>query len=173
MRVEVRLRLGERSLAVTVAGDDVTVDGMARDVRRLGGRAARTGEGPDGVALEVAVDGRARRAYVVRSGDRLLVSVDGRSVIFSLGEPARRGPSGGGAAVVVAPMPGTVIRLLVAEGDAVAPGQPLVVLEAMKMETTLRAEVGGTVAAVHAATGAMVEGGSVLVEIAPAGAAAE
>jgi 3-methylcrotonyl-CoA carboxylase alpha subunit len=55
--------------------------------------------------------------------------------------------------------------VLVAVGDAVEAGQPLVVLEAMKMETTLRAEIAGTIAAVGASPGDMVEAGAALIEI--------
>ncbi len=66
---------------------------------------------------------------------------------------------------VVAPMPGTVIRLLVGEGDSVRARQPLVVLEAMKMETPLTSPYDATVRAVHVAEGDRVAGGAVLVEL--------
>jgi len=57
--------------------------------------------------------------------------------------------------------------VLVAEGDVVEVGQALVVLEAMKMESTLAAEVAGRVTSVRAVAGATVAGGDVLVEITP------
>lgn len=63
-----------------------------------------------------------------------------------------------------APMPGLVVRVLVEPGQAVAPGQGLVVLEAMKMENELRCSTAGTVRAVAVATGQAVEKGQVLVE---------
>jgi 3-methylcrotonyl-CoA carboxylase alpha subunit len=66
---------------------------------------------------------------------------------------------------LTAPMPGTVIRVLVSEGDQVEPRQPLVVLEAMKMETPLVSPYAATVKAVHAAEGDRVEGGALLVEL--------
>jgi acetyl/propionyl-CoA carboxylase alpha subunit len=66
---------------------------------------------------------------------------------------------------VVAPMPGTVIKVLVAPGDRVAARQALVVLEAMKMETPLLAPYAASVAAVHVAAGDRVAGGVVLVEL--------
>jgi acetyl/propionyl-CoA carboxylase alpha subunit len=74
-------------------------------------------------------------------------------------------PGSGGESRVVAPMPGTVIRLLVQEGDAVRARQPLVVLEAMKMETPLTSPYDATVSAVHVAEGDRVTGGAVLVEL--------
>ena len=75
-----------------------------------------------------------------------------------------RGPSGE-QSLVTAPMPGTVIRLLVGEGDAVRARQPLVVLEAMKMETPLTSPYDAVVKAVHVAEGDRVTGGAVLVEL--------
>src|SRR5437764_10146322 len=66
---------------------------------------------------------------------------------------------------VVAPMPGTVIRVLVEPGDTVAARQPLVVLEAMKMETPLVSPYEATVRAVHVGEGDRVAGGAVLVEL--------
>ena len=74
-------------------------------------------------------------------------------------------PGSGGESRVVAPMPGTVIRLLVQEGDTVRARQPLVVLEAMKMETPLTSPYDATVSAVHVAEGDRVAGGAVLVEL--------
>jgi len=66
---------------------------------------------------------------------------------------------------VVAPMPGTVIRVLVGEGDRVQPRQPLVVLEAMKMETPLVSPYEGVVLRLHVSEGEQVAGGAVLVEL--------
>jgi acetyl/propionyl-CoA carboxylase alpha subunit len=75
-----------------------------------------------------------------------------------------RGPAGEQSAVT-APMPGTVIRLLVTAGDSVRARQPLVVLEAMKMETPLTSPYDAIVRAVHVAEGDRVAGGAVLVEL--------
>jgi acetyl/propionyl-CoA carboxylase alpha subunit len=66
---------------------------------------------------------------------------------------------------VVAPMPGTVIRVLVGPGARVTARQPLVVLEAMKMETPLVSPYAATVRAVHVAEGDRVSGGALLVEL--------
>jgi biotin carboxyl carrier protein len=62
-------------------------------------------------------------------------------------------------------MPGTVIKLLVGAGDTVRARQPLVVLEAMKMETPLTSPYAATVRAVHVAEGDRVAGGALLIEL--------
>ena len=62
-------------------------------------------------------------------------------------------------------MPGTVIRVLVEPGSTVAARQPLVVLEAMKMETPLVSPYDATVRALHVAEGDTVAGGALLVEL--------
>jgi acetyl/propionyl-CoA carboxylase alpha subunit len=74
---------------------------------------------------------------------------------------------GGGheQSTLTAPMPGTVIRVLAAEGDRVEPRQPLVVLEAMKMETPVVSPYAAVVRKVHVSEGASVAGGDVLVEL--------
>lgn len=69
-----------------------------------------------------------------------------------------------GPTPLVAPMPGLIVRVDVAVGDVVHTGQPLVVIEAMKMENELRAQAGGSVRTVHVAAGSAVEKGAVLVE---------
>ena len=65
-------------------------------------------------------------------------------------------------------MPGTVLRVEVAAGDAVADGQRLVVLEAMKMELAVTAPGAGVVRAVHVRPGELVAAGRPLVDLEPA-----
>ena len=66
---------------------------------------------------------------------------------------------------LVAPMPGVVVRVLAGEGDRVEPRQPLVVLEAMKMETPLVSPYEAVVRRVHVAEGDRVAGGALLLEL--------
>jgi acetyl/propionyl-CoA carboxylase alpha subunit len=73
--------------------------------------------------------------------------------------------AGAEQSVVKAPMPGVVIRVLVAEGDSVEPRQPLVLLEAMKMETPLVSPYSAVVRRVLVSEGDRVAGGAVLVEL--------
>jgi pyruvate carboxylase len=62
-------------------------------------------------------------------------------------------------------MPGMVVLVAVQSGDAVAQGQKLMTLEAMKMETTIAAEAAGKVATVHVTTGTQVEAGDLLITL--------
>ena len=66
---------------------------------------------------------------------------------------------------VVAPMPGTVIKILKNEGDAVKAGDVVLILEAMKMENEITAPVAGTLASVNCTAGGTVAGGDVLFEV--------
>jgi len=104
---------------------------------------------------------RRRNSILIAVGPALfdLIPVEGRSA---------RGAHGLAAPEVTAPMPGKVLKVIVAQGDTVAAGQPLIVLEAMKMETTLYAESDAIVKKVHAAPGTMVDHGAVLLELSPA-----
>jgi acetyl-CoA carboxylase biotin carboxylase subunit len=77
---------------------------------------------------------------------------------------ARSGPADA-AQTIAAPMPATVIQVLVKPGDAVKKGDTVVVLEAMKMELPLRAAGDATVTAVHCRTGELVQPDAVLVEL--------
>jgi biotin carboxyl carrier protein len=70
-----------------------------------------------------------------------------------------------GAGAVTAIMPGKIIRILVAEGDTVAEGDVICILEAMKMENELKAPQAGTVKALYVQPGQDVESGAVLADI--------
>lgn len=117
----------------------------------------------DAVHLELA--GRRRTYRVTRT--EAVFDVDGPAGHLRLVERARF-PSAANAAdagSLHAPMPGKVLSVRVTAGDAVTAGDDLLVMEAMKMEHTLRAPVSGTVEAVHAAVGDQVEAEAALVVI--------
>ncbi len=98
---------------------------------------------------------------VIANGRRFFAKVESeRSRIQAAAKPAT-----GGEGAVRSPMPGRVVRLLVAEGDEVAAGAPIVVVEAMKMENELGAGRAGKVTKIHVAAGATVESGALLVEV--------
>lgn len=71
-----------------------------------------------------------------------------------------------GADALTAPMPGTILRILVNVGDAVKQNQPVMILEAMKMENEIVAAADGVVSGIHVAQGDMVNPGEALITIA-------
>ncbi|OQX63852.1 MAG: hypothetical protein B5M56_01555 [Desulfococcus sp. 4484_241] len=83
-------------------------------------------------------------------------------------QPRGRGgrrPAGKASNMVTPPMPAVVVRVMVNEGDTVSEGQPVAVVSAMKMETTLYAPFGGRVVSINAAEGDKVSPGDILVDI--------
>ena len=166
----VRLRASGHTFAVTLTAEGdafaVTVDDAIHRIAEVAPTHVASVAGATVEGLDVVIDGRRRRAVVARTRDRIHVALDGHAYVFEPVDDAHGGAAGGaGSGTVVAPMPGKVVNVLVAPGDTVTPGQPLVVVEAMKMETTLVAEIEGTVKAVNVETGSMVDAGAVLVEI--------
>ena len=114
-------------------------------------------------AIVLALDGVRHRVAVLRSGAALIVHCDGRQRFRPASPYAFEGGPGEAADSVRAPMPGRVVAIHVGIGDAVGEGEPLLVMEAMKMELTLRAPGDVVVAALSAEVGAFVEADSVLV----------
>ncbi|RHY86427.1 hypothetical protein DYB35_011090, partial [Aphanomyces astaci] len=80
-----------------------------------------------------------------------------------------QGQSAGGAASLVTPMPGKIVKVMAKAGDAIVADQPLLIMEAMKMEVghVIRAPRDGAVADVNCQVGDFVSDGHVLVELAP------
>jgi acetyl/propionyl-CoA carboxylase alpha subunit/acetyl-CoA carboxylase carboxyltransferase component len=113
-----------------------------------------------GYERRVLVGGRAHRVTAVVEGATLRVDVDGTSHTLSRDD--------GG--VVRCAGPAFLVSLLVAPGDVVAEGDPLAVVESMKMESTITAPFGGEVVSVEAAENAQVDAGTPVVRIRTAGA---
>ncbi|MEU3568683.1 biotin carboxylase N-terminal domain-containing protein [Kitasatospora sp. NPDC036755] len=121
---------------------------------------------PDRVVLRE--DGLRRTYRVARYGDRVHVDTPaGGTALTALPrfpEPVVRTDPG----ALLAPMPGTVARVLAAVGDTVTAGRPLLVLEAMKMEHRVAAPADGTLVELRAAPGRQVETGALLAVVRPA-----
>ena len=128
----------------------------------------------DGAALSLLVDGRSYDVILepVGRGD-VAVQIHGERMTVTVEDERERtastvaGQRGTGKQELLAAMPGIVVDVKVATGDAVAAGETVLVLEAMKMQNPLTAEQDGVVAAVHVAIGDTVAGGAILVEIEP------
>ncbi|EPY02789.1 acetyl/propionyl/methylcrotonyl-CoA carboxylase subunit alpha [Magnetospirillum fulvum] len=104
-----------------------------------------------------------RQAGYVRRGADLSLFLGGRAHRLTVVDPLPTDEPEEAASGVVAPMPGTVIAVLVEAGARVTQGQPLVVMEAMKMEHTLKAPANGIVSGLHFTVGALVDEGESLV----------
>ncbi|MGA6972239.1 MAG: biotin/lipoyl-containing protein [Candidatus Binatus sp.] len=117
----------------------------------------------------LALGGRRYPVYGARRKESIFISVGPACFEFKPAEASsRRRARGLAAAEIVAPMPGKVLKVMVRDGDLVEAGQALVVIEAMKMETTLAAESAALVKHVRVAEGDAVDHGAVLIELSPA-----
>lgn len=161
----------------------VEIDGARHEVELDQGMATVDGGPPVPVSLDalpgtpvhlVRVDGEVHRMLGRRDGERgtYALSLDGRRYrAEALDERARAirdlavaAATANGPRPLTAPMPGLIVRVAVAVGDAVQAGQGIVAMEAMKMENELRAPAAGTVKKVLATPGVAVEKGALLIE---------
>jgi biotin carboxyl carrier protein len=167
---------GRLKYIVEVNGQNVSVDLGPNGIEVDGKPVTAHLEEVDGTPIYLlTLAGALHRLAVVRGEGRGKYSIwtdDHRFEVEALDERRRaiREMTGSSAAAtgpapLVAPMPGLVVRINVQPGDEVQPGQPLVVMEAMKMENELRATTSGKVSAVRVQPGAAVEKGAVLVEL--------
>ncbi|MEW6338770.1 MAG: acetyl-CoA carboxylase biotin carboxyl carrier protein subunit [Acidobacteriota bacterium] len=139
---------------------EVNADGRSHDVELL--------PVAPGLASLVCADGRSYSLAAQRLGAGLWrISLGDREFEVRLRDPLEREIAGregvaAGPQEIRAPIPGKVVGIAVAPGDAVRAGQPLLILEAMKMENQIRSEGAGTVQDVLVEPGATVEGGQIL-----------
>ena len=109
---------------------------------------------------------RMTQARVRRGGEQVYVAMDGLRFSAKIGDPLNRDTAiEAGAGALLAPMPGQVQAVLASKGDKVTAGTSLIVMEAMKMEHTLRAPFDGVVGEVLTYEGAQVESGVVLLRM--------
>ncbi|MDU1800294.1 MAG: methylcrotonyl-CoA carboxylase subunit alpha, partial [Pseudomonas aeruginosa] len=120
----------------------------------------------DGDDLVSRVDGVTRRSAALRRGRQLFLEWEGELLAIEAVDPiaeaeAAHAHQGG----LSAPMNGSIVRVLVEPGQTVEAGATLVVLEAMKMEHSIRAPHAGVVKALYCSEGELVEEGTPLVEL--------
>ena len=120
----------------------------------------------EGGQLELLIDGARVTAFVSSDGAKRWVTINGQTVMLTKSTGAeRRGSSHDHGSGLAAPMPGLVRSVNVVEGEAVAKGQTLMLLEAMKMEIRIQAKNAGVVKKLLVKQGQTVERDQVLVEI--------
>jgi biotin carboxyl carrier protein len=159
--VSLRLTIDGEPLAVSLVRTGDRFDAHVGEVA-YGGTLRRQG---DTVRLELG--DRVVSATVVRERDEIWVALDGEIYRCAAMSEERDAAHAGAARSprVTAPMPGKVLDVVVREGQSVAAGDPLVILEAMKMETVATADAAGVVRKLHVAAGVLVEPGQLLVEL--------
>lgn len=138
---------------------DVRVDGrsITVDVAALGNQLSML---IDGRVVDLTTEGAPPDVGAVASGHRSYVRVESERARAA--KAATRGASGGSDKLVKSPMPGRIIKVLVVEGDSVVAGQPLLVVEAMKMENEVKAKSAGVIAKIMVKVGDTVEGSAKL-----------
>lgn len=113
----------------------------------------------------VVSDGRTRMAYAVRAGGATWVFIDGTTHVVDRSAAGRRAARADAETALAAPMPATVVRVMAAPGQAVARGDVLLVLEAMKIELPIKSPRDGVIASVACRPGELVQPGVPLVEL--------
>lgn len=157
-----------RSVSVSLGPEGISVDGDPIEARI---------EEVDGTPIVLLIAGGTLHRLAVRRGDgRGRYSIWSESHRFevealderrrAIRDMAGASAENAGPAPLVAPMPGLVVRINVEAGDPIRAGQPLVVMEAMKMENELRSTSDGVVRAIRVRPGEAVEKGTVLIELA-------
>jgi len=152
----------------------VSIDGRpsALELEREGGLWRANGSTVSVLEVEsgfysVLMGSRSFEARIERAGDAWAVTIGRRRFLIEVTDPRRRvhrlgAAAGEGRQPIVSPMPGKVVRILVAEGDRVEAGQGIAVVEAMKMQNELKAPRGGRIASLSTSEGATVAAGEVL-----------
>ena len=157
-----------RTVSVSLGPEGISVDGDPIEARI---------EEVDGTPIVLLIAGGTLHRLAVRRGDgRGRYSIWSESHRFevealderrrAIRDMAGASAENAGPAPLVAPMPGLVVRINVEAGDPIRAGQPLVVMEAMKMENELRSTSDGVVRAIRVRPGEAVEKGTVLIELA-------
>jgi biotin carboxyl carrier protein len=164
MKLTVHTEYGDQSIEITAAAPIYRF--------RLGDEAERQAnvEMPEPCVYSVLLDGRVFDARVEETSAGLAIVIDGYRFEMEVRDPRRWGRKdasrgGDGVQTVMAPMPGKVVRVLVAPGDEVAAGQGLLVVEAMKMQNEMKAARAGKILSVMVKEGSTVAAGDVLATI--------
>ncbi|MFT0849848.1 acetyl-CoA carboxylase biotin carboxylase subunit [Achromobacter sp. F4_2707] len=117
------------------------------------------------MAFTVECNGMMETIFTAHHDRNIHVFHDGQSWSFEIASSHKSGQAPQGGGLISAPLTGRVVDVAVKEGDVVSYNQPLVVLESMKMEHTLHAELSGRVLAVHVAPGTQAAKGALLLQI--------
>src|SRR5215208_7316874 len=155
-----RMKFNDTELEITPNGKDFTVT--------LGGKTihAEVLHSGDGM-LDLRIDGKRLTAYISADNAKRWVTIHGQTCVLTKPTAGLRkgGHTGHAVGELSAPMPGQIRAVHVSEGDKVAKGQTLLVIEAMKMEIRVQAPIEGVVKKLFVGQGQTVEREQILVEI--------
>jgi 3-methylcrotonyl-CoA carboxylase alpha subunit len=162
----------DHALTVTRHGDD-QFEVTLNQKTHLVGAAPRRDPHENTLGIDFTIDGHRQQALLVAAQpDWTLFFPDRACRFHALAPDTGEGDGSGALAGLTAPMNGRIIALLATAGRTVSAGTPLLILEAMKMEHTVKAPVDGTLDAFRVAEGDLVDGGAALVDFTPGEAAA-
>lgn len=158
----------QEDLTISLEGDAVKVNGTERnwDMQQLA----------DG-SYSLLINGKSYIALIDeedRAGKQIKIRINGQVYQVQLAEPIDQllkkmglnNTAAKKAEVIKAPMPGLILKVLVTEGQEVKKGDPVLILEAMKMENVFKAPADASVKSIKAVAGKAVEKGEVLIELA-------
>ncbi len=146
------------NISATEAGWTVARDDRAWTLQLLPGTGPRR---------RIRINDRIHGVHLFRSSDRLWLRFRGHTSVVSAWNPAPKATADASSGAIRMPMAGTVLSVDVSVGDTVTRGQVVARVEAMKLETSLRASVDGVVTEVHAVAGRSATAGWVLLHIQP------
>lgn len=167
MKIEAEVNGNRHSVEIIRDGDHVTAE---IDGRRYEVEASE----PEPNVLLIKREGKICELFVsppASISEPTVVTIAGRQIEVSLNDPKRLRASASaddhpdGTAEIKTSMPGKVVRILVAEGDLVAKGDGIIVIEAMKMQNELKAPKDGTVKSIRFEAGQTVAAGEILATI--------
>ena len=158
--------------ALTINGTDHKIEIFSKGQFRFDSDAEREAqvETPEPNVYSILLEGRVYEARVEETIAGLTVIVDGHRFEIAIRDPRRWSRNTGsgtaeGIQTIFSPMPGKVVRVLVAPGDSIEAGEGVVVVEAMKMQNEMKALRAGRVAVLTAVAGATVNAGEILAAI--------
>jgi biotin carboxyl carrier protein len=162
--LDLEVRVKGEHLEVAIAGEAGASTSLHADVTAL----------PDGEVYSLLIDGRVHEVSVEEEGDAIFVTLHGTRHRVLVRHPLEKtlravqkaGPAASGE-TITSPIPGLVVAIKVAPGESVAAGQAVAVVEAMKMQNELTAQVGGVVETVFVTERQTVESGAKLLRLGP------
>jgi len=169
---DVVLKNGDSDVHFTVSRIGKTDWRVASQIFTVPIELAGLARSDDGIGWTAETDGRRKAVRIVRLASNVTAFAGGIAHQRQLPEFERGAASGAGGDSVLAPMPGLIKEILASAGQTVTEGEPLLIMEAMKMEMTLAAPRAGVIGEVLVEVGAQVTDGAVLISLETEAAAA-